>query len=45
MIRAIFWILVYILFLGMMNITVKYADGFSIKIHSWLEFFRKRRNR
>ena len=40
MIRTLFWLLFYVLTLGLANIDVTYADGLSIRLNSWL-FKRK----
>ena len=34
--RTLFWVMVWILSLGMLTIHVKYADGVTVDIKGWL---------
>lgn len=33
--RILFWLLIWILFLGLVNIKIIYKSGFKITLHSW----------
>ncbi len=40
-IRLLFWLLIYIIFLGIVSFDVKYKDGLIIKLKGWPEFIMK----
>jgi len=44
MIRTAFWILVWLLMLGLADIEAEYNDGLKIKLHSWRTIYRNWRN-
>jgi hypothetical protein len=43
MIRTIFWLIIYFIFLGALSFRVKYKDGLKITLIGWFEYLEKRR--
>lgn len=42
MLRALFWLVVYLATLGLLDIEVKYDDGLTVRFKSWVTLLRER---